>query len=64
MKLVEFRSLSYIQRESVRFIGRVRHKNGKYRLYETTSEYVRDEAGEIVQTICVGRDITGLKSAE
>lgn len=64
MKLVEFRGLSYIQRDSVRFVGRVRHKNGEYRLYETTSEYVRDEAGEIVQTICIGRDITGLRPAE
>ncbi|MDG0812683.1 PAS domain-containing protein [Cohnella rhizosphaerae] len=63
-RLVEFRGLSYIHRESVRFIGRVRHKNGEYRLYETTSDYVRDEAGEIVQTICVGRDITGIKPAE
>ncbi|MDG0793802.1 PAS domain-containing protein [Cohnella ginsengisoli] len=64
MQLVEFRGLSYIERDSVRFIGRVRHKNGEYRLYETTSEYVRDESGEIVQTICIGRDITGLRQAE
>ncbi|SFB44974.1 PAS domain S-box-containing protein [Cohnella sp. OV330] len=47
--------------------GRVqqfRHKNGEYRLYETTSEYIRDESGEIVQTICIGRDITGRRQAE
>lgn len=63
-KLLEFRGLSYIDRDAIRFVGRVRHKNGEYRLYETTSEYMRDESGEIVQTICIGRDITGRRQAE
>ncbi|GMA65146.1 PAS domain S-box protein [Alicyclobacillus fastidiosus] len=47
-----------------RFIGRVRHKNGKYRWYETTAQYVRDKYGKIIQTIGVGRDITDRKEAE
>ncbi|WP_067622318.1 sensor domain-containing diguanylate cyclase [Alicyclobacillus acidiphilus] len=47
-----------------RFTGRVRHKNGDYRWYETTVQYIRDESGAIVQTIGVGRDITERKEAE
>ncbi len=47
-----------------RFTGRVRHKTGVYRWYETTVRYIRDEAGNIVETIGVGRDITDRKQAE
>ncbi|MFC3801216.1 PAS domain-containing protein [Cohnella sp. GCM10012308] len=64
LKLLEFRGLSSIDRDNVRFVGRVRHKNGDYRMYETTSEYIRDESGEVIQTISFGRDITDNKQAE
>ncbi|MFD2333529.1 PAS domain S-box protein [Cohnella sp. GCM10020058] len=64
LKLLEFRGLSSIDRDNVRFIGRVRHKNGDYRMYETTSEYIRDESGEVIQTISFGRDITDRKQVE
>lgn len=63
-KFVEHRNSLFIDQNTVRFTGRVRHKNGNYRWYETTAEYVRDESGKIIQTIGVGRDITDRKEAE
>ena len=54
----------FIDQDTVRFTGRVRHKNGEYRWYETTAEYIRDQSGKIIQTICVGRDITDSKAAQ
>ncbi|CAI6085615.1 hypothetical protein COHCIP112018_04733 [Cohnella sp. JJ-181] len=58
LSLVEYRSLSSIERDTAKFVGRVRLKNGDYRWYETTSEYIRNECGDVIQTISVGRDIT------
>ncbi len=63
-KLLESRSSVRIDQDTVRFTGRVRHKNGGYRWYETTVEFIRDQSGEIMQKICVGRDITDRKEAE
>jgi len=53
-----------IDQDTVRFTGRVRHKNGEYRWFETTAEFIRDQSGKIIQTIGVGRDITERKEAE
>lgn len=63
-RLLEFRGLSSIERDNVRFIGRVRHKDGDYRMYETTSEYIRNESGEVIRTISFGREIMERKQAE
>ncbi|WP_179301807.1 sensor domain-containing diguanylate cyclase [Neobacillus jeddahensis] len=63
-KFLEHRKMLFIHQDTVLFIGRVRHKNGEYRWYETTALYIRDESGEIIQTITVGRDITERKEAE
>ncbi|WP_409300410.1 diguanylate cyclase domain-containing protein [Peribacillus sp. SCS-155] len=57
-KFQEHRNSLLIDQNTVRFTGRVRHKNGEYRWYETTAEYIRNSSGDIIQTICVGRDIT------
>ncbi|QRG65892.1 PAS domain-containing protein [Brevibacillus choshinensis] len=48
-KLLESRSSVRIDQDTVRFTGRVRHKNGGYRWYETTVEFIRDRSGEIMQ---------------
>lgn len=62
--LKKHRNSLFIDQNTVRFTGQVRHKNGEYRWYETTAQYIRDRSGEIVQTIGVGRDITDRKEAE
>lgn len=61
---IKHRNSLVIDQDTVRFTGQVRHKNGEYRWYETTAEYIRDQFGNIVQTIGVGRDITERKEAE
>lgn len=63
-KFLEHRNSLFIDQDTVRFTGRVRHKNGEYRWYETTAQYVRDQSGNIIQTIGVGQDITDRKEAE
>jgi len=63
-KFVEHRNSLFIDQNTVRFTGRVRNKSGEYRWYETTAEYIRDETGNIIQTICVGRDVNDRKKAE
>lgn len=63
-KFLEFRSSVVIDQDTERFTGRVRHKSGEYRWYETTTQYIRDESGAIVQIIGVGRDVTDRKEAE
>ncbi|WP_050182110.1 diguanylate cyclase domain-containing protein [Domibacillus robiginosus] len=63
-KFQEHRNSLFIDQDTERFTGRVRHKNGEYRWFETTAEYIRDPSGEIIQTISVGRDITDRKEAE
>lgn len=63
-KLQEHRNSLFIDQDTVRFTGRIRHKNGEYRWYETTAEYIRDQSGKIIQTIGVGRDITDRQEAE
>ncbi|WP_180960407.1 sensor domain-containing diguanylate cyclase [Neobacillus cucumis] len=63
-KFLEHRVSVFIDQDTVRFTGRVRHKNGEYRWYETTAQYIRGRSGEIVQTIGVGQDITERKEAE
>jgi diguanylate cyclase (GGDEF)-like protein/PAS domain S-box-containing protein len=63
-RLQVFRNSVYIDQDTVRFTGRVQHKNGEYRWYETTIEVIRNRFGEVIQTICVGRDITDRKEAE
>ncbi|WP_409295367.1 PAS domain S-box protein [Peribacillus sp. SCS-26] len=60
----DYRDSLFIDTNTFRFTGRVRHKNGDYRWYETTAEVIRDRSGNIIQTICVGRDITDRKQAE
>ncbi|WP_180955409.1 PAS domain S-box protein [Peribacillus deserti] len=60
----DYRNSLFIDKNTFRFIGRVRHKNGDYRWYETTTEIIRDPSGNIIQTINVGRDITDRKQAE
>lgn len=64
IKLRGFRDTVVIDQDTVRFTGRVRHKNGQYRWFETTVEYIREPSGNIIQTIGVGRDITDRKEAE
>ncbi|WP_311439530.1 PAS domain S-box protein [Mesobacillus foraminis] len=63
-EFLEHRNSFFIDQDTVRLTGRFRHKNGEYRWYETTDQYIRDLSGEIIQTICVGRDITDRKEAE
>lgn len=63
-KLREHRGSLFVDQNTVKFTGLVRHKNGGYRWYETTVEYIRDESGEIIQSIGVGWDITDRKEAE
>ncbi|RIX47248.1 diguanylate cyclase [Paenibacillus nanensis] len=63
-KLLEHRSSLFVDQNTVKFTGLVRHKNGGYRWYETTVEYIRDESGDIIQSIGVGWDITDRKEAE
>lgn len=63
-KFLEHRNRLDIDQDTVLFTGRVRHKNGEYHWYETTAQYIRDESGEIIQTIAVGRDITERKEVE
>ncbi|WP_456276638.1 diguanylate cyclase domain-containing protein [Bacillus sp. AK128] len=63
-KLLEHRSELVMSQDTVRFISQVRHKNGEYRWYETTANYIRDDSGQIIQTIGLGRDITESKETE
>ncbi|MFB5188729.1 sensor domain-containing protein [Alicyclobacillus fastidiosus] len=63
-ELRKFHNLRSSGQSLDRFTGRVRHKNGEYRWYETTAQYIRNESGQIIQTIGVGRDITDRKQAE
>ncbi|WP_168193814.1 sensor domain-containing diguanylate cyclase [Lysinibacillus sp. SGAir0095] len=63
-KFLEHRSSLLIDQDTVRFTGRVRHKSGEYRWYETTAQYIRDKSGDIIQTIGVGQDITERKETE
>jgi len=63
-KFLEHRNLLFIDQDTVRFTGRVRHKSGEYRWYETTAQYIRDQYGNIIQTIGIGQDITERKEAE
>lgn len=63
-KFLEHRKSLKIEQDTVRFTGRVRLKNGDYRWYETTAQYIRNHSGEIIQTIGVGRDITDRIKAE
>lgn len=63
-KFLEHRNSLFIDQDTVRFTGRVRHKSGEYRWYETTAQYIRDHSGYIIQTIGVGQDITDRKEAE
>ncbi|WP_171654013.1 PAS domain-containing sensor histidine kinase [Paenibacillus foliorum] len=46
------------------FICRIRHKQGHYVWFETTATIIRNEAGEIINILAVGRDITSRKQAE
>ncbi|EIJ80652.1 PAS/PAC sensor signal transduction histidine kinase [Bacillus methanolicus PB1] len=46
------------------FVCRVRHKNGHYVWFETAVKTIRNDHGEIVKTIGIGRDITKRKQAE
>ncbi|WP_168123017.1 diguanylate cyclase [Paenibacillus sp. HB172176] len=63
-RLHEHRIALSKDQNTVRFTARVRHKNGEYRWYETTVEYIRDVDGKLLQSIGVGRDITIRKQAE
>lgn len=58
------RESRHTPRTRERFTGRLRHKNGTIRWYETTLQFLRDPSGAIIQTIGVGRDITDRKEAE
>lgn len=46
------------------FTRRLRHKDGHYLWIESSSQVVRDEAGEIKQVLTIGRDITQRKKYE
>ncbi|MFD0051508.1 PAS domain S-box protein [Actinomycetes bacterium NPDC127524] len=63
-ELQDYRDSRFIDKNTFRFTGQVRHKNGDNRWYETTTEIIRDPSGNIIQTIGVGRDITDRKQAE
>lgn len=63
-ELLQYRTRLNDVQETERFTGRLRHKNGEYRWYETTVQYIRDATGQVLQTIGVGRDITDRKEAE
>ncbi|WP_462409903.1 PAS domain-containing protein [Neobacillus sp. Marseille-QA0830] len=63
-KFLEHRDSLYVDQDTVRFTGQVRHKNGEYRWYETTAQYIRNHSGDIIQTIGVGQDITDRKETD
>ncbi|MFD1676819.1 diguanylate cyclase domain-containing protein [Alicyclobacillus fodiniaquatilis] len=64
IELANFRKMLSLGQKTGRFTGRIRHNNGKYRWYETTAQYIRNESGEIIQSIWVGRDVTERIEAE
>lgn len=64
VELLNYRNSLASDGDTRRFTGRLRHKNGEHRWYETTVQYIRDPSGAIIQTIGVGRDITDRKEAE
>ena len=64
IRLRDTQNTYQIDKDTVRFTGRVLHKNGEFRWYETTVEVIRDDKGDIIQKICVGRDVTERKEAE
>ena len=47
-----------------RLTGRIRHKDGKYRWYETTLKVLRDEHGKAVRIVGVSRDVTERKKTD
>lgn len=63
-ELFKLRMSLSANQDTGRFTSRLRHKDGEYRWYETTIQFIRDQTGAIRQTIGVGRDITDRKEAE
>lgn len=63
-KFLEHRNSLSLDQDTVRFTSRIRHKSGEYRWFETTAQYIRDQSGDIIQTIGVGQDITDRKETE
>ena len=43
---------------------RIRHKNGEWRVFESTASTIRNEKGEVAKLVIVNRDITERKRAE
>jgi len=43
---------------------RIRHKDGRWRILESTASTIRDDAGEVQKLVIVNRDITDRKHAE
>ncbi|MDJ0556945.1 MAG: PAS domain S-box protein [Microcoleaceae cyanobacterium MO_207.B10] len=53
------------QTEGHTFIHRLRHKNGSYVWFETTSQKIKDpETGKVIELVAVSRDITERKLSE
>jgi PAS domain S-box-containing protein len=46
------------------FSTRIRHKNGNYIWFETNFKVIRDEQGEVLNIVGIGRDITERKKNE
>lgn len=63
-KFLEHRNSLSIDQDTVRFTSRIRHKSGEYRWFETTAQFIRNQSGDIIQTIGVGQDITERKETE
>jgi PAS domain S-box-containing protein len=60
--LRELRTKSYADNDV--FSMRVRHKNGNYIWFETTYKITRDEHGQVLNIVGIGRDITERKKNE
>ncbi|WP_261302753.1 PAS domain S-box protein [Paenibacillus andongensis] len=63
--VASFIDKSILQKSDVdTFTCRVCHKQGHYVWFETTAKIIRNENGEIVKVLAVGRDISKRKRAE
>jgi PAS domain S-box-containing protein len=58
----ELKSKTFSDHDVVTF--RVKHKNGKYLWFENTFKIIRDEQGNINNTVSIGRNVTERKNYE
>ncbi|MCY9694796.1 PAS domain S-box protein [Paenibacillus alginolyticus] len=63
--VASFIDKSILQKSDIdTFTCQVRHKQGHYVWFETTAKMIRNEDGEIVKVLAMGRDISERKRAE